>query len=40
MGKQPMYVRKPGIIEKSLDDEVLLIDEVTDSIFNLNQLGT
>lgn len=40
MGKEPMYVRKPGIIEKSLDDEVLLIDEVTDSIFNLNQLGT
>lgn len=35
-----MYIRKPGIIEKSLDDEVLLIDEVTDSIFNLNHMGT
>lgn len=35
-----MYTRRPGIIVKSLEDEVLLIDEVTDSIFNLNQMGT
>ncbi|NNK58697.1 MAG: PqqD family protein [Desulfofustis sp.] len=35
-----MYMRRSGIIIKSLDDEVLLIDEVTDSIFNLNQMGT
>lgn len=33
-------MRRSGIIVKSLDDEVLLIDEVTDSIFNLNQMGT
>ena len=37
---KPMYTRNPRVIEKSLDDEILLIDEVSDSIFNLNQMGT
>ena len=36
----PVYSRTPGIIVKRLEDEVLLIDETTDSIFNLNQMGT
>lgn len=34
------YVRTPGILEKKLDDELLLIDNETDVIFNLNPLGT
>ncbi len=35
-----IYVRNPEIVEKVLDDEVLLIDEAKDVIFNLNPIGT
>ena len=35
-----MYTRKFGVIAKSLADEVLLIDQDTDAIFNLNLMGT
>lgn len=35
-----LYVRSTSILEKTLDDELLLIDKGTDVIFNLNPLGT
>ena len=35
-----IYVRNPEIVEKSLDDELLLIDDAEDVIFNLNPIGT
>ncbi len=35
-----IYVRNPEIVEKILDDEVLLIDDANDVIFNLNPIGT
>ena len=35
-----MYGRSPSILEKPLDDELLLIDNEADVIFNLNPLGT
>jgi len=34
------YARNPDIIVRSLDDEVLLVDNETDAIFNLNPIGT
>jgi len=34
------YVRNSEIVERQLDDEVLLINIETDSIFNLNPIGT
>lgn len=35
-----VYVRSTKILEKTLDDELLLIDGDTDVILNLNPLGT
>ena len=35
-----LYVRSSRVLEKKLDDELLLIDNETDVIFNLNPLGT
>ena len=35
-----IYIRNPDIIEKRLDDELLLIDDAEDVIFNLNPVGT
>lgn len=35
-----IYVRNPEILEKRLDDELLLIDNESDIIFNLNPIGT
>ncbi len=35
-----MYGRSPSILGKALDDELLLIDNEADVIFNLNPLGT
>lgn len=35
-----VYVRSTRILEKTLDDELLLIDSDTDVILNLNPLGT
>lgn len=35
-----IYIRSPNILEKTLDDELLLIDNETDMIFNLNPVGT
>ena len=35
-----VYFRSTRVLEKKLDDELLLIDNETDVIFNLNPLGT
>ena len=35
-----IYARNPEILEKMLDDELLLIDNGSDIIFNLNPIGT
>jgi hypothetical protein len=35
-----IYVRNPEILEKRLDDELLLVDNGSDVIFNLNPIGT
>ena len=35
-----VYVKRTKILEKRLDDELLLIDNEADVIFNLNPLGT
>jgi sensor domain CHASE-containing protein len=35
-----IYARNPAILEKMLDDELLLIDNGSDIIFNLNPIGT
>ena len=35
-----VYVKRTKILEKILDDELLLIDNEADVIFNLNPLGT
>ena len=35
-----VYVKRTKILEKGLDDELLLIDNEADVIFNLNPLGT
>ena len=40
MGVGDVYVRSTKILEKTLDDELLLIDGDTDVILNLNPLGT
>ena len=40
MGVGDVYVRSTKILEKTLDDELLLIDSDTDVILNLNPLGT
>ena len=37
---KPTYVRNPEILDKRLDDELLLIDDASDVIFNLNPIGT
>lgn len=38
--RKQRFCRSPGVVARSLDDEIFLVDTGNDSLFHLNQTGS